>query len=78
VPLYEYRCEKCENEFETLVLSSGEKISCPECGSGDIEKLFSNFGFKSKSSISVSTHNESPLSSGCGCTPVGCGCSTKH
>ncbi|HXG30421.1 MAG TPA: zinc ribbon domain-containing protein [Thermodesulfobacteriota bacterium] len=76
MPIYEYVCKNCRNEFETLVLNSDDEIACSECGSTDIEKRFSTFGFKSKSSIPVSSTPESP--SGCGCTPVGCGCSARH
>jgi putative FmdB family regulatory protein len=75
VPIYEYRCKNCENKFETLILSSDEEISCPECESTTLEKLFSTFGVKSErppSSYPISA------SSGCGCTPVSCGCSTRH
>lgn len=77
MPLYEYRCLNCEKDFETLVLDSDEEVNCPQCGSGNgnLEKLFSAFGFKSKNSIASST---ATVSSGCGCTPVGCGCSAKH
>jgi len=78
MPIYEYVCKSCKNEFETLVLNSDDEIACSECGSTDIEKLFSTFGFKSKSSIPVSSTPASPSGSGCGCTTVSCGCSTKH
>ena len=78
MPLFEYKCEKCENNFETLVLSLDEEISCPGCGSKNIEKLFSSFGFKSKNSIPISTSPTSSVGSGCGCTPVSCGCSSKN
>jgi putative FmdB family regulatory protein len=40
VPVYEYRCRKCKNEFETLV--RGQKVpSCPACSSEDLERLIS-------------------------------------
>ncbi|MGH7799782.1 MAG: FmdB family zinc ribbon protein [Thermodesulfobacteriota bacterium] len=78
MPLFEYKCDKCENKFETLVLSSDEEISCPRCESKNIEKLFSSFGFKSKISIPISTSPISSTISGCGCTPVNCGCSVKN
>ena len=73
MPLYEYRCEKCENRFEALVLSSGDEINCPKCESTNLEKLFSAFGVKSANSIPVNA-----VGSGCGCTPVSCGCHSKN
>jgi len=43
MPIYEYRCSKCGQEFETLVRNSNEKIKCEKCGSARVEKLFSTF-----------------------------------
>jgi len=45
MPLYEYRCRKCENVFEYIQsLSEGPKRKCEEC-SGRLEKLVSRAGF---------------------------------
>jgi putative FmdB family regulatory protein len=42
MPTYEYRCQKCKKRFE-LFLSYAEyekaSISCPACGSTDIQRL---------------------------------------
>jgi putative FmdB family regulatory protein len=40
MPIYEYTCKKCENEFE-LLIRGAEKAACPECGSARLEKRFS-------------------------------------
>lgn len=42
MPLYEYKCAKCGNTFEQLVLGRGEQVRCPKCN-GDVEKLMSSF-----------------------------------
>ncbi len=45
MPIYEFSCEKCSNDFETLVRSAdweGE-VECPSCGSEEIEKRLSIF-----------------------------------
>ncbi len=47
MPLFEYRCKKCGEKFEKLVMNKSEKIVCGKCGSGDLDKLFSTFGFSS-------------------------------
>ncbi|MGQ0794291.1 MAG: FmdB family zinc ribbon protein [Deltaproteobacteria bacterium] len=73
MPLYEYRCSDCQKGFDALVLSSDDEVNCPECGSVKLEKLFSTFGFKK-----VSIADNASVGSGCGCSPVGCGCSAKH
>jgi putative FmdB family regulatory protein len=40
MPMYEYTCRSCEHTFETLVFGS-EKVECPECHKGDVERLIS-------------------------------------
>ena len=42
MPIYEYRCQACDDLFEALVYAS-TKVVCPECGSARIEKPFSAF-----------------------------------
>jgi len=43
MPMYEYACDKCETEFETLVMNSDEEkdVECPKCESKEVEKLLS-------------------------------------
>ncbi len=43
MPIFEYKCNGCEEEFEELVTSSTEEVKCPKCGSSNIDKLFSRF-----------------------------------
>ncbi len=49
MPLYEYKCKSCQNEFEALVsISKADKNQkCPKCGKEDTEKLVSAFSTKS-------------------------------
>ncbi|MCP4634653.1 MAG: zinc ribbon domain-containing protein [candidate division Zixibacteria bacterium] len=50
MPIFEYKCIGCGHKFEELVPSSFSGImNCPSCGSDSSEKLFSAFGFVSKS-----------------------------
>ena len=45
MPIYEYRCEKCENQFEMLQKITAEPLKeCPECG-GPVHKLVSSTSF---------------------------------
>ena len=40
MPIYEYRCPKCQSEFEDLVF--GDEIpECPACGCPESERLLS-------------------------------------
>lgn len=41
MPLYEYQCKACSTDFEMLVFTSDEKVECPKCESGTVEKQMS-------------------------------------
>ena len=45
MPLYEYRCCECAEEFEVLqpIGADGADLACPECGAARPEKLISSF-----------------------------------
>ena len=43
MPLYEYKCKKCEHEFEATRKMSEDNPMCPECGK-DVERLISGGG----------------------------------
>jgi putative FmdB family regulatory protein len=42
MPIYEYECRGCHEEFELLVLK-GTVPECPSCKSQDLERLLSGF-----------------------------------
>jgi len=45
MPLYEYECKACGEQFETLVSSKkkDESKTCPACGSKNSERMLSTF-----------------------------------
>ena len=48
MPLYEYRCEVCNLQFEVRQkFSEAPKEECPECG-GNVKKLISQAAFSLK------------------------------
>lgn len=72
MPIYEYKCNKCANEFEVLVLGSNDEVHCPKCQDADVSRLMSGFAHKSEGAPMVS-------SSGGGCSSCSGGsCSTCH
>ncbi len=56
MPIYEYRCEDCGYQFETLV-KNNEEVTCPKCKGKNLTRLLSACSFtgSSKSNVSVSS-----------------------
>src|SRR4029453_4684382 len=45
MPIYEYRCEKCNKRVSVLTLRVSEEVNpeCDRCGSKDLSRLMSRF-----------------------------------
>ncbi len=72
MPLYEYICSTCEDDFtllQSVHIKPGETI-CPECGSTEVVKQMSAFAPKVPSGFPSS----GPPAGGCGMPPGGGGC----
>lgn len=41
MPIYEYECERCGNEFEKFHKYNKEVSKCPKCNSNNINKKIS-------------------------------------
>jgi putative FmdB family regulatory protein len=54
MPIYEYRCTECGEQFELFLRSTAQKAVpiCPRCGSTEVEKALSLFGVAGKSGSS--------------------------
>ena len=51
MPIYEYRCAACEEEFEELVSASADAAPpCPSCGAEGAQRRFSMFATEWKPS----------------------------
>jgi putative FmdB family regulatory protein len=48
MPIYEYKCRACGNEFEALLLPASPKAQCPNCHSTRLEQLLSSFATNSE------------------------------
>ncbi len=55
MPIYEFRCDECEEEFEKLVRSTSTptEITCPSCGSKQVAKRVSSFAARSSGTVSA-------------------------
>lgn len=74
MPIYEYKCSKCNKVFECLVIGSREDIACPDCSGTDVERLMSACSFKSGGTYSSPSTGGGSSCSGCSST----NCSTCH
>ena len=56
MPIYEYRCEECEEGFELFVRSLSQQAdpTCPKCGSPKVRRAISLFGL-GKASASIAS-----------------------
>ncbi|MGW8272362.1 MAG: FmdB family zinc ribbon protein [Thermodesulfovibrionales bacterium] len=70
MPIFEYSCNVCRNDFEELVFGN-RKVLCPKCHSENIRKKLSRFGMSGV---------EKPFSGeSAGCTSCSKGsCSSCH
>ena len=82
MPIFEYVCKKCKNQFEELVFGQDEQAVCPSCGSTKTEKLMSACrgkvgGGSDSDAVGQASPAPSAPSGGCaGCS--GGSCSTCH
>ena len=47
MPIYEYQCLSCDNEFQRLILKQSEEkgLLCPGCGDRNIKRLISGVAY---------------------------------
>ncbi|MEJ2589357.1 MAG: zinc ribbon domain-containing protein [Deltaproteobacteria bacterium] len=69
MPIFEFRCKKCNNVFESLCFKSdgSDREPCPKCGDTDSEKLMSPFS----SVASPTGFGSSAGASSSACSPRG-------
>jgi putative FmdB family regulatory protein len=73
MPIYEYKCDKCETHFEKLVRRAADEnqLSCPSCGERHLTQQYSTFSARANG---VSQQAEAPSCPGGMCrTPGMCG-----
>lgn len=65
MPIYEYRCEKCDDVFEALVRNATDTrtIRCPRCDGRTLERVPSVFAARGATEKPTSL----PTGGGCAC-----------
>ena len=73
MPIYEYTCKSCKNQFEQLVrtMSGDAKVKCPECGSPETARSLSVFAVSS--AAPKPSGSSAPSCGRCGGAPGSCG-----
>jgi len=66
MPIFEYICHDCGQEFEELVSSTEESIPCPHCNSEKTEKLMSACSTKVEGALNFDALQGSSCGSGGG------------
>jgi putative FmdB family regulatory protein len=52
MPIYEFSCRSCAQQFETLV-RTGDVPQCPSCAGQDLERIISLFAVNSEGTRSI-------------------------
>ncbi|ACL05697.1 FmdB family zinc ribbon protein [Desulfatibacillum aliphaticivorans] len=71
MPIYEFHCNKCDANFEQLLMGS-DKPECPKCASNDVNRLLSACGFVSKGGGGETVSSSAGVSSCAGCSATSC------
>ncbi|WP_022666928.1 FmdB family zinc ribbon protein [Desulfospira joergensenii] len=47
MPIYEFKCSKCEEFFEVIVMGTDDdkSVNCPKCSSDEFERVVSKTNF---------------------------------
>jgi putative FmdB family regulatory protein len=71
MPIFEYRCQKCEQNFEVLVRAN-ESVECPQCHAANLQKLVSAPAGHVRGSTSLPQLNSCPPANAPPCSPHCC------
>jgi putative FmdB family regulatory protein len=76
MPIYEFHCKDCRNEFKTLRRAEQlAAVTCPTCGTGRVARLLSVTAHTSSNGAAEAPACSGPGLGGacCGMNPMGCG-----
>jgi putative FmdB family regulatory protein len=64
MPNFTYKCKKCSNVFDYLLMDKDETVTCKKCGDKDVEKIITGCNVGGSKSSSGSH-----AGGGCACCP---------
>jgi putative FmdB family regulatory protein len=65
MPIFEYICQECQHEFETLVFGH-DKAKCPKCQSRKLSPQLSVFAMSTRAVSAKGSTSSSPSAGACG------------
>ena len=82
MPIYEYRCTKCDRSFEAFVRPGDGGANCPHCHGTKLRREMSTFASRSSNGAGAAAVAEAMANAGAanggvvggGCCGGGCGC----
>lgn len=73
MPIYEYVCDGCRQQFERYVRAWNEAVRCPACESGAVQKQLSRFAMAGSGGSSGDARDAAGMRGGA-CCGGSCGC----
>ncbi len=75
MPIFEFHCQACNQDFEKLVFGSDPEVECPHCGQQKAQKLMS--ACNAKVGMKMTATSNPKAGAACGSCSSG-SCSTCH
>ncbi|MBF0226802.1 MAG: zinc ribbon domain-containing protein [Desulfobacterales bacterium] len=70
MPIFEFKCNKCEDIFELLLMNSDDELElkCPKCNSQEFERVLSSSNYSVGTSGNKKVATQTRKCSGGSCT----------
>ncbi len=63
MPIYEFTCQDCGEQFEEILLGEEEEVACPACSGQNVQRLISACKFKTGGPIVQGSPSANAVSS---------------
>jgi len=59
MPIFEYECQSCQEQFQTLVMKTEDKknLACPNCGGHNLNRLISRVTYHQSEKDRLANYN---------------------